>query len=225
MSPTSLNTVIVADDHPLFRAALKQAVEQCLDQPGIVEADGMSQLETAVDQHADADLVLLDLNMPGARGFSSLVFLRAHYPEIPVIVVSAADEPRVIQRAMDFGASGFISKSSSMDEIGAGIREVLAGGTSFPDIDTESDSNDSDLAAKLETLTPQQFRVLMMLADGLLNKQIAYELEVSEATVKAHMTAVMRKLGIYSRTQAAIIARQLEDSSVKPNLNEPQDPL
>lgn len=204
-------TVIIADDHPLFRAALKQAVEQCLEIEHIAEADSMAQLEQAATDYADADVVLLDLNMPGARGFSSLIFLRSHYPAIPVIVVSAADEPRIIQRAIDFRASGFISKSSSMEQISASIRSVIAGNTCFPPIELSSNQKDKDLAARLETLTPQQFRVLVLLADGLLNKQIAYEMEVTEFTVKAHMTALMRRLGISSRTQAALIAQQLDD--------------
>ncbi len=205
-------TIIIADDHPLFRAALKQAVEQCLDCPYITEADGMNQLEQAAADHADADLVLLDLHMPGARGFSSLIYLRSHYPAIPVVVVSASDEHQIIRRAIDFGAAGFIPKSASMEDISLGIGAVIAGDTSFPSVELDSNPADAELASKLESLTPQQFRVLVMLADGLLNKQIGYELAVSEATVKAHMTALMRKLGVFSRTQAALIAKQLDDA-------------
>ena len=177
----------------------------------------MGQLETLAAEQQDADLVLLDLKMPGARGFSSLVHLRSHHPAIPVIVISAADDTAVIRRAMSFGAAGFLSKSAPLDAIGQAIRNVLAGDTVFPD-NTEENQDDNALAAKLESLTPQQFRVLMMLADGLLNKQIAYELKVSEATVKAHMTAIMRKLGIFSRTQAALIAQQLDvdDAALNP---------
>ncbi len=205
----SETTVLIADDHPLFRAALTQAVEQHLDGARIHQAENMEQLAALALKHDDADLVLLDLKMPGARGFSSLVHLRSHHPAIPVIVISAADDAAVIRRAMSFGAAGFLSKSAPMESIGDAIRAVLAGDTVFPD-NTEEDDKDNALAAKLESLTPQQFRVLMMLADGLLNKQIAYELHVSEATVKAHMTAIMRKLGIFSRTQAALIAQQLD---------------
>lgn len=205
----SETTVLIADDHPLFRAALTQAVEQHLDGARIHQAENMDQLESLAAEHDDADLVLLDLKMPGARGFSSLVHLRSHHPAMPVIVISAADDNAVIRRAMSFGAAGFLSKSAPLESIGTAIRDVLAGDTVFPD-NTEEDDQDNALAAKLESLTPQQFRVLMMLADGLLNKQIAYELNVSEATVKAHMTAIMRKLGIFSRTQAALIAQQLD---------------
>ncbi|ORE87339.1 LuxR family transcriptional regulator [Oceanococcus atlanticus] len=213
----SETTVLIADDHPLFRAALTQAVEQNLDGVRIHQAENMGQLETLAAEQQDADLVLLDLKMPGARGFSSLVHLRSHHPAIPVIVISAADDTAVIRRAMSFGAAGFLSKSAPLDAIGQAIRNVLAGDTVFPD-NTEENQDDNALAAKLESLTPQQFRVLMMLADGLLNKQIAYELKVSEATVKAHMTAIMRKLGIFSRTQAALIAQQLDvdDAALNP---------
>lgn len=202
--------VLIADDHPLFRAALRQAVERQLGAVRIVEAQDMAELEAAAQAHPEADLVLLDLKMPGARGFSSLIFLRGQHPAMPVVMVSAADEDAVIRRAMEFGAAGFLSKSSSMEAIGAAIAAVLAGDTAFPAIAASVNGQDTDLAAKLESLTPQQFRVLMMLADGLLNKQIAFELNVSEATIKAHMTAIMRKLGIFSRTQAALIAQQLD---------------
>ncbi len=213
----SETTVLIADDHPLFRAALTQAVEQNLDGVRIHQAENMGQLETLAAEQEDADLALLDLKMPGARGFSSLVHLRSHHPAIPVIVISAADDTAVIRRAMSFGAAGFLSKSAPLDAIGQAIRNVLAGDTVFPD-NTEENQDDNALAAKLESLTPQQFRVLMMLADGLLNKQIVYELKVSEATVKAHMTAIMRKLGIFSRTQAALIAQQLDvdDAALNP---------
>lgn len=204
----SETTVLIADDHPLFRAALNQAVAQALPDASIVQAQDMDGLVDAAAKHADADLLLLDLKMPGARGFSSLVHVRSHHPAIAVIVISAADDKAVIQRAKSFGAAGFLSKSASLDEIAQSIQDVMDGNTVFPEALQETEE-DRDLAARLESLTPQQFRVLMMVADGMLNKQIAFALEVSEATVKAHMTAIMRKLGIFSRTQAALIAQQL----------------
>ena len=205
----SETTVLIADDHPLFRSALKQAVEQQVADVTIHLAENMAELEQMANTHSEADLVLLDLKMPGARGFSSLVHLRSQHPSMAVIVISAADEDSVVRRAISFGAAGFLSKSSPLEAIGEAIQRVMAGYTVFPDI-ANDEAHDRELAAKLESLTPQQFRVLMMLADGLLNKQIAYELEVSEATVKAHMTAIMRKLDIFSRTQAALIAQQLD---------------
>lgn len=207
--------VVIADDHPLFRAALRQAVEQALPGAKIREAEDMSQLEQAVAEYAEADLVLLDLKMPGARGFSSLLYLRSQHPSIPVMVVSAADEAPVIRRAQDFGAAGFLPKSTPLAHIREAIQRVMQGETAFPELPPAESGSDADLAAQIGSLTPQQFRVLMMVADGLLNKQIAYELAVSEATVKAHMTAIMRKLGIFSRTQAALIAQSLDIAEVR----------
>lgn len=201
--------VIIADDHPLFRSALKQAVQAVLPDAELVEAESMASLEKSATDNPDADLVLLDLRMPGARGFSSLIWLRQQHPAIPVIVISAADDGSVIRRAADFGASGFIPKSTSISEIGNAVTAVINGELSFPDSEVY-DSSSIELAERLSSLTPQQLRVLMLLPDGLLNKQIAYELGISEATVKAHMTSIMRKLGLTSRTQAALIAQQLD---------------
>ncbi len=206
--------IIIADDHPLFRAALQQAVKQVAPEAEIVEAEDMEAVQTAASNNSDADLILLDLHMPGAHGFSGLVFLRGQCPAIPVIVVSGTEEPIVIQRAIDFGSSGFIPKSSSLETIAEAIEEVLNGEIWLPPEISETLSEVSEEQARfaeaLSTLTPQQFRVLNMLTEGLLNKQIAYELNVSEATIKAHVTAILRKLGVHSRTQAVIAAKQLE---------------
>lgn len=203
----SLHQVIIADDHPLFRTAMRQAVASVLDNAAIAEAESLPTLEQVAEQHPDADVVLLDLKMPGATGFSSLLMLRQKHPGLPVIIVSAADDPVVVRRAMDFGAVGFIQKSASIAEIGEAILAVLEGGLYFPNID--SDEPADELTQRLSSLTPQQFKVLTMLSGGTLNKQIAYDLNVSEATVKAHMTAIMRKLGVNSRTQVALVAQQL----------------
>lgn len=203
------SVLIIADDHPLFRTAMRETVGRMLPDAEVVEAQDMSGLESATESHPEADLVLLDLHMPGALGFSSLVYLRSHFPSIPVVVVSALETVEVIQRAMDFGASGFIPKSASLDTIAEAITAVRDGSLWFPEQVSDT-GEDVELAERLSSLTPQQFRVLMMVADGLLNKQIAYELEVSEATVKAHVTAILRKLGLYRRTQAAVIAERLQ---------------
>lgn len=208
-----LTRIIIADDHPLFRGALYQAVYQILGNVSLVEAENFATVQDVVAAESDADLLLLDLHMPGANGFSGLAFLRGHYPGLPVVMVSADDAPEVIQRAMGCGAAGFISKTATMSEISQAIRSVLAGNLWFPEgfgfADGELGGEDAEFARQLATLTPQQFRVLTLLTDGLLNKQIAGELCVSEATVKAHVTAVLRKLGVYSRTQAVIAARRL----------------
>ncbi|BBG29925.1 MULTISPECIES: response regulator [Zymobacter] len=205
---------IVADDHPLFRAALKQALQAGNEGVQIVEADTMEATLARVAEHGDADLVLLDLHMPGAHGFSGLIQLRAQAPEMPVAVVSGSEEARVVRRAIDYGASGFIPKSASLNTIAEAIAEIMDGEVWLPegmeDVLGDGDEEDSRFAEAIASLTPQQFRVLGMLTSGLLNKQIAYDLNVSEATVKAHVTAILRKLGVHSRTQAVIAAQRLE---------------
>ncbi|MBT00656.1 MAG: DNA-binding response regulator [Oceanospirillaceae bacterium] len=206
--------IIIADDHPLFRAALKQAVSQAVPGVTILEADTLAAVQECVDSHGDADLVLLDIHMPGAQGFSGLVFLRGQHPGIPVVVVSGSEEPQVMKRALDYGASGFIPKSAPLEIISEAITAVLQGEEWLPqeiseNLDDIVTEEDQQFAAALASLTPQQFRVLTMLTEGLLNKQIAYELSVSEATIKAHVTAILRKLGVHSRTQAVIAAQRL----------------
>lgn len=205
--------IIIADDHPLFRAALRQAVSQAVPGVQIVESDTLAAVQEAVEQHSDADLVLLDIHMPGTNGFSGLVFLRGQNPGIPVVVVSGSEEAHVMKRAIDYGASGFIPKSAPLETISEAISSVLQGEEWLPrDIaDQLGDMSEEDqrFAVALAALTPQQFRVLIMLTEGLLNKQIAYELSVSEATIKAHVTAILRKLGVHSRTQAVIAAQRL----------------
>jgi DNA-binding NarL/FixJ family response regulator len=166
-----------------------------------------------LDASPDTDLVLLDLTMPGVRGFSGLLFLRSQRPATPIIVVSGNEERAVIRHCMEFGAAGFIPKTNSLDTMRAAIAQVLDGGRwTPPDFDPSSAPNgqSSAMARRLASLTPQQIRVLMMLSQGLLNKQIAYELSVSEATVKAHVSAIFQKLGVESRTQAVILATKIE---------------
>lgn len=148
--------------------------------------------------------------MPGARGFSALLHVRGEYPEVPVVVISSNDHPRVIRRAQQFGAAGFIPKSAPAEAMGEAIASVLDGGSWFPAMAAERSEADAELAARLAQLTPQQFRVLLCLADGLLNKQIAAELGLAGNTVKVHVTAILKKLACYSRTQAAVLVKSLE---------------
>ena len=210
MSPS---TLLVADDHPLFRAALIQVLHERFPQFVTLEAASAQTLGAALEKHPEIELVLLDLAMPGARGFSSLLHVRGEYPEIPVVVISSNEHSRVIRRAQQFGAAGFIPKSASADAMVSAIQGVLDGDLSFPHTDAESSPADAELAAKLAQLTPQQFRVLMCLADGLLNKQIGHELGLAENTVKVHVTAILKKLECYSRTQAAVLVKGLEPES------------
>ena len=205
--------LVIADDHPLFRGALREAVAGLVAHAEIAEAGSFEEVPKLLDKGGEVDLILLDLAMPGVRGFSGLMFLRAQYPSVPVVVVSANDDPAVIRRCMEFGASGFIPKTLGVEAMRAAIARVLEGGVWTPpdvDLDAGNDAETADLMARLATLTPQQVRVLMMLSEGMLNKQIAYELSVSEATVKAHVSAILQKLGVESRTQAVIVASKIE---------------
>ncbi|MCX7312449.1 MAG: response regulator transcription factor [Alphaproteobacteria bacterium] len=205
--------LVIADDHPLFRGALREAVTGLIARADIAEAGTFEEVPKLIDKGGDVDLVLLDLTMPGARGFSGLMYLRAQYPSVPVVVVSANDDPAVIWRCMDFGASGFIPKTLGIEQMREAIKRVLGGGVwTPPDVDLAggADAETAALMGRLATLTPQQVRVLMMLSEGMLNKQIAYELSVSEATVKAHVSAILQKLGVDSRTQAVIAAAKIE---------------
>lgn len=213
-----VKTVIVADDHPLFRTALREALKPVLPGAKVVEADSFPALQNALTQHGAPDLVLLDLNMPGVRGFSSLLFLRSEYPNVPVVVVSGYDEPPLIQRVLQFGAVGFIPKTTSLETMGEAVRAALNGTVWTPEPlpKAEKDSVDGEIANKVASLSPQQLRVLLMLADGRLNKQIAHELQITEATVKAHMTVILRKLGLARRTQAAVLAQRLMHEEALP---------
>lgn len=206
--------ILIADDHPLFRSALHQALSMGLGPDArLVEAESIADLEARLTEKSDWDLVLLDLNMPGAYGFSGLVLLRGQYPQVPVVMVSAQEEAAVVVKSREFGASGFIPKSSSLETIQKAVRMVLDGDVWWPPQVNESVSVSAEAKAASEglaSLTPQQFRVLTMVCEGLLNKQIAYELSVSEATIKAHVTAIFRKLGVRTRTQAALLLQQLE---------------
>src|SRR5690554_664145 len=206
--------ILIADDHPLFRSALQQALTIALgENVRLVEAESIAQLEASLAEKSDWDLVLLDLNMPGAHGFSGLVLLRGQYPQVPVVMISAQEEASTMARAREFGASGFIPKSSSLEDIQKAVQTVLDGDVWWPAQTAASAAvTEEEKAASegLASLTPQQFRVLTMVCDGLLNKEIAYDLNVSEATVKAHVTAIFRKLNVRTRTQAALLLQQME---------------
>ena len=178
---------VIADDHPLFRGALKQGLSARADIIEIFEAGVFENTKAAVAVNDDLVLVLLDLSMPGASGLSGLVALRGIHSAVPMVVVSAHDDPVTIRRALELGASGFISKSASIDEIRSAVQTVLAGGIASPgnvELGVERDPEMSDL---------------------IRNKQIAYELDVSEATIKAHVSAILQKLGVDNRTQAVIM--------------------
>ena len=213
MTDGSHTRLLIADDHPLFRGAMREAVGGLLPKVEIAEAGTFDEIPELLDRGGEFDLILLDLAMPGVRGFSGLMYLRAQYPGVPVIVVSANDDPAAIRRCMQFGASGFIPKTVGVEAMRTAIARVLGGGVWTPpdvDLTAGADAETAELMARMATLTPQQVRVLMMLSEGLLNKQIAYNLSVSEATVKAHVSAILQKLNVESRTQAVIAAAKIE---------------
>jgi DNA-binding NarL/FixJ family response regulator len=206
--------VLIVDDHPLFRAALKGAVGEACTDCEFVEADSVASLFDTLEQQPHIDLVLLDLNLPGAYGFCVLAHLRGSRPELPVIVVSATDDARTVRHALALGAQGFLSKSADAAAIGRDVQAVLRGESVSPPTlasgpEPEAEVAMLDLAQRLSQLTDQQFRVFGMLCRGRVNKSIAYELQITEATVKAHMTSILRKLGAANRTQAVLLAGRL----------------
>ncbi|WP_394203446.1 response regulator [Shewanella waksmanii] len=209
--------ILIADDHPLFRNALRQALSSTFANTQWYEADSAEALQTLLDKEIAFDLVMLDLQMPGSHGYSTLIHLRTHYPDLPVIVISAHEDAMTISRAVHYGSAGFIPKSASMETLAEALTAVLYGDVWLPaDVELQDIVEDAtdQMASKLADLTPQQYRVLQMFAEGLLNKQIAYDLGVSEATIKAHATAIFRKLGVRNRTQAVIALQQLEMEKV-----------
>lgn len=202
--------ILIADDHPLMRSALRQAVEQAFPLVEVAEAARYDQLRALMDDVAvHPDLVLLDLHMPGMSGFIGLMMLRSERPEVPVIVVSAAEDAATIQRSIDYGASGFVPKSTPIAQVAEAIRSVLEGEVWLPEVSVTPEDEAAAMASRAVNLTPQQLRVLLGMAEGKLNKQIAYEMSIAEQTVKDHVTIILRKLGASNRTQAILVASQL----------------
>ncbi|HAW92149.1 MULTISPECIES: LuxR C-terminal-related transcriptional regulator [unclassified Arsukibacterium] len=210
-----MTKLIVADDHPLFRNALINAISSTFVTKATIEADSFDSTCTALEQHPDTDLLLLDLHMPGNCGFLGLIQLRKNHPSLPIVVISASEELDVIRRVIAFGASAYIPKSANPVDISTALNAVLSGELWVPAplhkavFQEQSAGEDLDLAAKVAQLTQQQYKVLYYLTEGWLNKQIAYDLHISEATVKAHITAIFRKLGCTNRTQVVIQAQRL----------------
>ena len=199
--------VLVADDPPLMRTALRQTIAQALGAAEVGEAARFEQIAPQLEGPDPTDLIILDLHMPGMSGFIGLMMLRSEHPAIPVLVVSASEDHATIQRAIDCGASGFVPKSAPNTEIGEAIRAVLDGDIWMPTVEEVAEPGESE--PRIASLTPKELRVLAGIAECMLNKQIAYEMAISEKTVKAHVTTILRKLGVLTRTQAAVIASQL----------------
>ena len=205
--------ILIVDDHPLFRAALKESIAGGIAKASIEQTGSLDAARAFLDADDNFDLVLLDLRMPGVQGLSGLIYLRAQYPNVPVVIVTAAEDHGLVQKALNLGASGFIPKTSGIDTIVEAVNTVLQGDVWAPEEtagQSPADKESDDIARRIATLTAQQIRVLMMLKEGLLNKQIAYELNVSEATIKAHVSAILQKLNVSSRTQAVIAAGRID---------------
>lgn len=208
----SVERVLIADDHPLVRDGLRTVISVAFDSCELFEASSIAEAVSIIDREGDFDLVLLDLNMPDADGFSGLVTMRDRFPSVPVVIVSGSVENGLISASIANGAAGFIPKSLKRSAIVAAIQSILAGDIFMPEefrtIGVDNAELD-DIRKRLETLTPQQRVVLGLVVGGKLNKQIAYELDVSMTTVKAHVSAILAKLNVYSRTQAVILANKI----------------
>ncbi|MFT4994607.1 MAG: DNA-binding NarL/FixJ family response regulator [Paraglaciecola sp.] len=205
---------LIADDHPLFRDAMVGALAPLFLTSEIIQSDSLDSTLQALSLNRDTDLVLLDLHMPGCDNFYGLIRVSEDYPNIPLVVVSASDSVAVVSRVMGFGAKGFIPKSAAIQDIAQALQAIMEGKSWLPHGMREKisavDDEEIGIAQKVAELTPKQFQVLKLLQDGLLNKQIGNALSITEATVKAHISAIFRKLEVHTRTQAVLILKQLE---------------
>ena len=203
---------IVADDHPLFRTAMTHTLRQRFSGAQISEVGSLPELLSLLKTGIEVDLLLLDLHIPEAHGFTGLVRVREHFPEVPIMIVSGNDHSSVIHKAVALGASGFLPKSSSNEDFSTAIDAVVQGQVWIPSNLPAAalGLGDEQTAERIASLTPQQLRVLTMIGEGLYNKQIASELSVTDATVRAHVTEIFRKLGVTNRTQAVISFNRLK---------------
>ncbi len=212
-----MHRILIADDHPLFRMALTQALRDVVPAARIDEAGSLQGARDALNAAPDTDLVLLDLHMPDSHGLMGLAALRAEHPGVAVAMISAHDDPATIRRALAYGACAFIPKRSDVAQLRHALHTVLIDCEDYvPDALRDAvaanapSAEDRDTAARLASLTPQQFKVLVLVSEGQLNKQIADVLGISERTVKAHLSALFEKLGVRNRTQAGVLLRSLE---------------
>ncbi|WP_404342817.1 LuxR C-terminal-related transcriptional regulator [Pseudoalteromonas mariniglutinosa] len=215
-----MSQFLIADDHPLFREALKGALSAKFTDLEVFESENFDTTLQVLSEQDDLDILLLDLHMPGNGDLYGLIRIREDYPSLPIAVVSGSEDLHIVSKVMAYGAMGFIPKSSSSEDIATAINHILEGDVWLPlalkDKVAAVTGEDKEIALQVASLTPQQYKVLQYLHEGLLNKQIAYELHISEATVKAHITAIFRKLGVYNRTQAVLIAAKLQLEPIEP---------
>lgn len=197
--------IVIADDHPLMRGAIRAAVEKVWPDHMIVEVSNAGDAKSEL-ANGNVELATLDLQMSDSNGLAALMELRKHHPAVPIVVISASGDNRVIAGAQEFGASGFIAKTASLQEMTDALAQIRDGELVFPDVESDGEN----ALSRLASLTPAQTRILRFVSEGLLNKQIAYEMEISEATVKAHITAIFRRLGVTNRTQAVLVAKEMD---------------
>lgn len=208
--------VVIADDHPLFRAALKQAIRKISTNAKIMEVSSLGEASQILASEDNISLLLLDIHMSDSDGFAGLIMYKQAYPLTPIVIVSASEEPDIIRNAIEFGASGFIPKSADLSVIRDAINTVFEGQSWWPEgeglsnLVTNSSAYIDESSRLFSTLTPTQSKVFMAISEGLLNKQIAFKMDISESTIKTHITAIFKKLNISSRTQAVIFAKDLE---------------
>lgn len=216
---TDLSQVLIIDDHPLFREALSAAVSLAYPATRSREVSTLDDAISVLEADRDFDIALLDLNIPGVTGFEGLLRLRTLHPRLPVLVVSGLENEQIIDEAITYGAAGFLPKSLGREVLATAIGTIMAGDVYVPDRMSQSSSAEADndkhlIIERLLSLTPQQLRVLFMLREGLLNKQIAYELDVGATTVKKHVSEILRKLCVHSRTQAVIEVSKLDQDEL-----------
>ncbi len=212
-----MTKILIVDDHPMFREALSSAVKHAHDAE-VFEAGSIDAACDVIRNEPGIEIILLDLSMPGTSSFDGLVLLRSSFPRIPIMIVSGLDDARIVQEAIRLGAAGFVPKSVDKGTLGEALTEVLNGAVYVPANIAQglapAKGDGSDIAARLAELTPAQVRVLRLIRHGRLNKQIAHELGVSETTVKAHVSEILRKLNVVSRTQAVIETSQLDFDAI-----------
>jgi DNA-binding NarL/FixJ family response regulator len=215
-----MKKIVIADDHPMIRGALalSLAATTAFGKIEIIETASLSELFAQLEENGEADLVLLDLRMPGINGFEGLLSLRSRFPATPVVIISALEDPKLVAGALALGAAGFIPKSTPRHEIVRALNLVAAGEIYAPphlhqEAPSAADRVEAEFAQRLTSLTPQQRKVLQLMGTGKLNKEIAYELDIAETTVKAHVSSILHKLNVYSRTQAVVMAGRLHMSS------------
>ena len=209
---------MVVDDHPLFREALKTAVSLAYPHAEPMEAASINEALAVLDAGGSFDIALVDLKIPGVSGFEGLLQLRRQHPRLPILIVSGLEDTQIVKEAIGMGAAGYVPKSVDKEVLGIAIDTVLQGNVYLPSFLSEQDNLDTSqdetalLTLRVQSLTPQQLRVLSMLREGLLNKQIAYELNVGNSTIKKHVSEILRKLEVNSRTQAVIEVSKLDQN-------------